>query len=176
MGPAIGVLAAEHIAVGLVENNQIIGSLRNLPEDTSDTNYLLEMPADDIVEALRRQIEIVRGDNNVTAVGIGFPGIIQDGVIEESPNLSQVKGHDLGNALSYLLSKGGRPTSVYVLNDADAFAAGIAATKGHLDKLIRVWTLGVGVGYGRYPQTPGIWEGGHTVVTLDPKERFCNCG
>jgi len=22
----------------------------------------------------------------------------------------------------------------------------------------------------------GVWEGGHTTVTLDPKERFCGCG
>jgi predicted NBD/HSP70 family sugar kinase len=22
----------------------------------------------------------------------------------------------------------------------------------------------------------GVWEGGHTVVTLDPKEQFCGCG
>ena len=23
---------------------------------------------------------------------------------------------------------------------------------------------------------PGVWEGGHIVVTLDPKEQFCRCG
>jgi len=172
----IGVLAAEHIAVGLVENNQIVGSIRNLPENTSDTNYLLELPADELVEALRQQIEFVRKNHNVTAVGVGFPGIIHNGVVEESPNLQQIKGHDLANALSYMLSSSGVPTSVHVLNDADAFAAGIAATKGLLDRLVRVWTLGNGVGYGRYPLTPGVWEGGHAVVTLDPKETFCNCG
>jgi predicted NBD/HSP70 family sugar kinase len=129
-----------------------------------------------MVEAIREQIEIVRGDNQVTAIGLGFPGVIINGVVEESPNLQQIKGHDLANALSYLLSKDGVHTPVHVMNDADAFAAGIAATKGHLDKLVRVWTLGTGVGFGRYPQIPGIWEGGHTVVTLDPKERFCHCG
>jgi predicted NBD/HSP70 family sugar kinase len=63
-----------------------------------------------------------------------------------------------------------------VLNDADAVAAGLAARGGHLDRLIRVWTLGNGIGYGRWPQIDGVWEGGHTVVTLDPKEKFCGCG
>src|SRR2546430_6209093 len=29
---------------------------------------------------------------------------------------------------------------------------------------------------GRYPSSEGIWEGGHSVVTLDPKETFCGCG
>jgi predicted NBD/HSP70 family sugar kinase len=42
--------------------------------------------------------------------------------------------------------------------------------------LIRVWTLGDGIGYGRYPQAEGVWEGGHMVVSLDPKERYCGCG
>ena len=65
---------------------------------------------------------------------------------------------------------------VLTLNDADAFAAGIAATRGHLDTLIRVWTLGSGVGFGRYPSADGIWEGGHVVVSLDPKEKYCGCG
>jgi glucokinase len=55
-------------------------------------------------------------------------------------------------------------------------AAGIAATRGKLQKLIRVWTLGNGVGFGRYPWREGVWEGGHSVVTLDPKESLCGCG
>jgi hypothetical protein len=28
----------------------------------------------------------------------------------------------------------------------------------------------------RYPRSDGIWEAGHSVVSLDPKERFCGCG
>jgi len=55
-------------------------------------------------------------------------------------------------------------------------AAGVAATQGKLESLIRVWTLGDGIGYGRYPQAEGVWEGGHIVVTLDPKEKYCGCG
>jgi predicted NBD/HSP70 family sugar kinase len=52
----------------------------------------------------------------------------------------------------------------------------VAATRGHLEKLIRIWYLGDGVGFGRYPQMEGVWEGGHMVVSLDPKEHFCGCG
>lgn len=65
---------------------------------------------------------------------------------------------------------------IRIFNDADAMAAGVAATRDKLGKLIRVWTLGNGVGFGRYPWSEGIWEGGHSVVTLDPKEKFCGCG
>ena len=43
---------------------------------------------------------------------------------------------------------------VSIFNDGDVMAAGIAAVRGHLDRLIRVWTLGTGIGYGRYP-----WDG-----------------
>jgi predicted NBD/HSP70 family sugar kinase len=70
----------------------------------------------------------------------------------------------------------GRTTTVRVLNDADAFAAGIAATRGRLETLVRVWTLGSGVGFGRYPSAEGVWEGGHMVVSLDAKEKYCGCG
>ena len=59
-----------------------------------------------------------------------------------------------------------------VFNDADAVAAGIAATRGQMDRQVRVWTIGNGIGFGRYPYTEGPWEGGHTVVTLDPKRNL----
>src|ERR1017187_8011253 len=65
---------------------------------------------------------------------------------------------------------------VYIANDADAIAAGVAATHGRLEKLTRVWTIGNGIGYGRWPYVEGVWEGGHITVTLDPKERYCGCG
>jgi predicted NBD/HSP70 family sugar kinase len=55
-------------------------------------------------------------------------------------------------------------------------AAGLAATRGQLDRLIRVWTLGHGIGFGIYPWHEGVWEGGHVVVTMDPREKYCGCG
>jgi predicted NBD/HSP70 family sugar kinase len=45
-----------------------------------------------------------------------------------------------------------------------------------MERLVRVWHLGDGVGFGRYPRGEGVWEAGHVVVTLDPKERYCGCG
>jgi predicted NBD/HSP70 family sugar kinase len=109
---------------------------------------------------------------SIGAVGVGIPGIIRCGVIEESPNIPQLKGLNLEVALK----DAGLKASTLVLNDADAMAAGVAATRGHMEKLIRVWTLGQGIGFGRFPRAEGVWEGGHGVVTLDPKEKFCGCG
>jgi glucokinase len=173
MGRVIGVLAMEHIAVGLVDDHQLVGPIRLYPEDASAVTPLQGMPADQIAETICAQIlEAARGQS-IEAIGIGFPGIIRNGVVEESPNLPQTKGYKLDATLATLL---GGVTPVLTLNDADAFAAGIAATRGHLDTLIRVWTLGSGVGFGRYPSADGIWEGGHVVVSLDPKEKYCGCG
>ena len=173
MRRAIGVLAMEHIAVGLVESHRLVGPVHIYPPDGSASNPLQSMPADQIAEMICAQMNEVADGQPVDAIGVGFPGIIRNGVVEESPNLPQTKGFNLASTLSALLGKG---ASVRALNDADAFAAGIAATRGHLHDLIRVWTLGSGVGLGRYPSAEGIWEGGHVVVSLDPKEKYCGCG
>jgi predicted NBD/HSP70 family sugar kinase len=134
------------------------------------------MPSTDIAECIRGLVEKVAGGEKLEAVGIGFPGIIRHGVVEESPNLQQVKGFALQAVLSAALKGKAAGAPVRVFNDADAMAAGIAATQGKLHQLTRVWTLGNGIGFGRYPASEGVWEGGHSVVTLDPKESFCGCG
>ena len=172
----IGILAAEHIAVGVVDQNKLVGSIRAFPENEDGSGLLADMHADEILERIYEQVTRVAEAAEIEAVGVGFPGIIRNGVIEESPNLHQVKGLDLRAGLAARLNRRGSGARVHVLNDADALAAGIAATRGHLDKLVRVWFLGTGVGYGRYPQAYGVGEGGHIVVTLDPKETFCHCG
>jgi len=175
MGLKIGVLAAEHIAAGAVENNRIAGVIRRFPEK-SDKDYLAEMPTEEIAQRIVEEIQIVREGQAVDCVGVGFPGIIREGIIEESPNLSQLKGQNFGILLAALLVQADISAPVHLLNDADAMAAGIAAERGQLDRVARVWFLGSGIGYGHYPQTEMIGEGGHTIVTLDPKEKFCQCG
>jgi glucokinase len=172
MPKTVGVLVMEHIAVGLVENNKLSGPLNLYPEKGESLDALQAMPAENIGDVIQQQIESVSKGQKVQAVGLGFPGVIRGGIIEDSPNLHQVKGFNLQAALSLR----GVSATVRIFNDADAMAAGIAATRDQLGKLIRVWTLGNGVGFGRYPWSEGIWEGGHSVVTLDPKENLCGCG
>jgi glucokinase len=176
MRRTVGVLVMEHIAVGLVENHKVLGSLNVFPEKSQSLDPLQSMPAESIVDGIRQQIEKVAAGEKIEAIGIGFPGIIRNGVVEDSPNLHQAKGFALQAALSSALTGKLAGTQVRVFNDADVMAAGIAATRGKLDKLFRVWTVGNGIGFGRFPSREGIWEGGHSVVTLDPKENFCGCG
>jgi len=176
MRKTVGVLVMEHIAVGLVEAHKVLGALSVYPEKPQSLDPLQSMPAEGIVDCIRQQIEKVAGGEKIEAIGIGFPGIIRNGVIEDSPNFQQAKGFALQSALSSALSGKLAGTPVRVFNDADVMAAGIAATRGKLNKLFRVWTIGNGIGFGRFPSREGIWEGGHSVVTLDPKENFCGCG
>jgi glucokinase len=171
-----GVLVMEHIAVGLVEGDKVIGSLHVYPEKADSVDALQSMPADTIAESIRQQLQSIGKGEKIHAIGLGFPGVIRDGIVEDSPNLQQVKGFNLQGALTGALRLDGKEVPVRVFNDADAMAAGIAATRGKLHKLNRVWTLGNGIGFGRYPWSEGVWEGGHSIVTLDPKENFCGCG
>jgi predicted NBD/HSP70 family sugar kinase len=174
MRRTIGVLVMEHIAVGLVEDNKVVGPLGVYQQGALDV--LAGMPAESIGDCIKEQIEIVAKGEKIDAIGMGFPGIIRHGVVEDSPNLQQVKGFHLQAALSSATGSGHASVPVRIFNDADAMAAGIAAARDKLHKLIRVWTLGNGIGFGRYPWTQGVWEGGHSVVTLDPKENLCGCG
>lgn len=176
MGLTIGVLATQHIAVGVVEEDHIVGAMRLMPESGGAADYLAELHATEIAQLIQQQVDLVREGQPVDAVGVGFPGIIRDGIIQESPNLPQMKGEHLGELLISRLAAAGVDAPVHVFNDADVMAAGIAAARGHLDKVVRIWFLGRGIGYGRYPQIGSVGEGGHTIVSLDPKENFCQCG
>jgi glucokinase len=172
---AIGITTAENIATGLVESNRLVGSVR-LYKEAEDAEPLLSMPLTGIAQCIGREIQAAAAGQKIDVIGVGFPGIIHDGFIEESPNLRQLKGAHIREAISGAVKELGIDVPVQVYNDADAMAAGLAATRGQLDRLIRVWTLGNGVGFGIYPWHEGIWEGGHVVVSLDPREKYCGCG
>ena len=182
MTTSIGVVMTEHIVAGrltgpLGQQKLEDGRLR-FPTDPTESETLVGLPSGELYELLASQIAplVAASSEPVAAIGVAVPGIVRYGVVEDSPNLQQIKGVRLADQLGEVLSAQGIKTPVHVLNDADAVAAGLAAKGGHLDRLIRVWTLGNGIGYGRWPQSDGVWEGGHTVVTLDPRERYCGCG
>ncbi len=177
MAKTIGVTLSERIEAGLVVDHKLTGPVRRFPEKHEDEDALVELHTDALVEEICRQVVLAAdGSKDLAAVGVALPGLVKNGVVEEAPNLPQLKGARIEELLSAQLRTHGIEASVTVLNDADGMAAGLASAHGKLDSMIRVWTLGVGIGYGRYPFAPGVWEGGHTVVSLDEKERFCGCG
>ncbi len=167
---------AERVIVGLIDDHKV-SALREYPEDASEFNGLVEIPSEDLCDIICNQIvALVPEGEEIEAVGVALPGIVRNGVVEDSPNLGQLKGAKIGAWIEETLEEQGRHYPVDVFNDADAVAAGLAAIKGQLDRLIRVWTIGNGIGFGRFPYAEGPWEGGHTVISLDPKENFCGCG
>ena len=100
MPKTVGVLVMEHIAVGLVEGNKLAAPPSLYPEQGSSADALLAMPAENIGERIKQQIADVTRGQKIEAIGLGFPGVIRNGVIEDSPNLHQVKGFHLQTVLS----------------------------------------------------------------------------
>jgi len=177
MAKTIGVTLSERISAGLVVDHKLAGAVRRFPEDHDDDDALVEMHTDAVVETICKQVVLAAdGAKDLVAVGVSLPGLVKNGVVEESPNLPQLKGARIEERVAAQLRTHGIAAPVTALNDADGMAAGLASAHGKLDSMIRVWTLGVGIGYGRYPFAPGVWEGGHTVVSMDEKERYCGCG
>src|SRR5581483_862181 len=168
MKRTLGVAVTRHIWLGTVEDHQLTDT-HVFPQPGGGFWDIRSMPAEQVAQTIREQIARVTAGQAVEAIGVGFPGMMRDGVVEECPNYPQMKGYNLAAALTGKIP-------VTVINRTDAMAAGIAATRGQLEKLIRVWYLADGIGFGRYPRADGPWEAGHTVVSLDPKERFCSCG
>lgn len=178
MTTAIGVVMTEHIGAGRLEGLRLSGKLLRYPIDSKELGALSAIPGSELVDLLATHIAALaqNGDGPVDAIGVAVPGIVRHGVVEDSPNLPQIKGMRLADELTRVLAESGVKAPVHVANDADAIAAGVAATRGQMEKLTRVWTIGNGIGYGRWPYVEGVWEGGHITVTLDPKERYCGCG
>jgi glucokinase len=177
MAKTIGVTLSERISAGLVVDHKLEGAVRRFPDEHEEDDALVELHTDALVEEICKQVMLAAdGEKDLAAVGVALPGLVKNGVVEEAPNLPQLKGARIAELLSTQLRNHGVSAPVTVVNDADGMAAGLASAHGKLDSMIRVWTLGTGIGYGRYPFAAGVWEGGHTVVSLDEKERFCGCG
>ncbi|HEY6377109.1 MAG TPA: ROK family protein [Edaphobacter sp.] len=177
MSKTIGVTLSDGIIAGLVVDHKLEGKLRRFPENEEDRDALVELHTEALVETICKEVVLAaNGTKDLDAVGVAVPGLIKSGVVEEAPNLPQLKGARLRDLVASQLRSHDINAPVLVMNDADGMAAGLASVHGKLDSMIRVWTLGVGIGYGRYPFTKGVWEGGHSIVTLDDKEQFCGCG
>jgi len=177
MSKAVGAVMTTRVVAGLIEDHRLQGGLNEFPEHIDDTNGLIEIPAESLCDILCDAIASqAPAGSTIDAAGVAIPGYVDQGVVLDAPNLPQLKGAQIAASMGAGLKKRGIETRVSVFNDADAVAAGIAATRGQMDRQVRVWTIGNGIGFGRYPNTGGPWEGGHSVVTLDPREKFCGCG
>jgi predicted NBD/HSP70 family sugar kinase len=177
MSKTVGSVLTTRVVAGFIEDHKLQGELKEFPENIDDTNGLIEVPAESLCDMICDAIAgLVPKGATIDAAGVALPGYVHQGVMLDAPNLPQLKGAQVCSSIDAGLKRRGVDVKMAVFNDADTVAAGIAATRGQMDRQVRVWTIGNGIGFGRYPWTEGPWEGGHTVVTLDPKETFCGCG
>ncbi len=173
----IGISITERLSAAVITDHSVVGQTLHHPnDDGEEADSLHGVPAEFIVQQVAELLGKLDLKEKPTHIGVAMPGIVRNGVVEDSPNLMQFKGLNVQSLLTDALSSLLPDVPVTILNDADAMAAGMAAARGLLDRLIRLWFLGTGIGFGRYPLSDGIWEAGHSVVTLDPKENFCGCG
>ncbi len=180
---SIGLVVAERLYAGMLVNGVLDGPVQQFPDGEAtgfgeDESSLIEFHTDALIEAMCAiTVQAANGEKKaITSVGVALPGLMRGGVVEEAPNLPQLKGARMAELLKSKLSEQGIDAPVVVSNDADATAAGLALSHGKLDRRYRVWTLGTGIGYGTYPLMEGVFEGGHTTVTLDDRENYCGCG
>jgi len=177
MSKTVGAVLTTKVVAGLIEDHKLQGAMGEFPEHIDDTNGLIEVPAESLCDIICDAIaSLIPKGATLDAAGVALPGYVHDGVMLDAPNLPQLKGVPVCSSISQGLKRRGIDVKLAAFNDADAVAAGIAATRGQMDRRVRVWTIGNGIGFGRYPYTGGPWEGGHSVVTLDPRETYCGCG
>ena len=161
MANGIGISITERISAAVVVDHAVTGKTVQHPDDGSETDSLHGVPAELIIQQIAELIKGLELKDRPTHVGVGIPGIVRNGVVEDSPNLVQFKGLNVQSLLQEAIAPVLPNVPVLLLNDAHAMAAGMAASRGLLDRLIRLWFLGTGIGFGRYPLSDGFWEAGH---------------
>jgi len=101
MSTAIGVVMTEHIVTGKLVDQKVTGKTLLYPTDLTTQEELASMPASELVETIAGHIEALtqgsagEGKGLPEAIGVSVPGIVRSGVVEESPNLPQIKGMPL---------------------------------------------------------------------------------
>ncbi len=132
------------------------------------------LPDRDPATVVRTVCDAVHAIGRPTAVGVGVPGFVRDGVVLGSPNFPGWEGEDLRGRLAGAL---GVPVSL--ANDANVAALGAWRSRGASEDLVLL-TLGTGVG-GGLVLGGRLWEGsggtgaevGHIHVG---GTRRCGCG
>src|SRR5579884_903308 len=123
MTNGIGVVITERIAVGSVVDHEIEGVLRVDPEDQAITDTLYGVPAETIVQRIVEQMKRLQVTQPPSHIGMGMPGIVRSGIVEDSPNLIQFKGVNMQALMTEACGQVFGNVQVSVFNDADVMAA-----------------------------------------------------
>src|SRR3981081_2034099 len=126
MAKTIGVTLSEEFLAGLVVDHKLVGELQRFPADEDERDALIEMHTDALVQTICEQVmAAANGENDLAGVGVAVPGLIKNGVVEEAPNLPQLKGARLQDLVGAQLRERGIKAPVTLLNEAGAGAGGV---------------------------------------------------
>src|ERR1700744_4095343 len=100
MGRTIGIVVSSRITAGLIEDHKLVGSLGTYPENPDDHEALLEHPFESLCHLISDQVLALHPEGKFDAIGVALPGIIRNGICEDAPNLSQLKGGKIAETLA----------------------------------------------------------------------------
>src|ERR1700742_4020031 len=120
MGRTIGIVVSSRITAGLIEEHKLVGSLGTYPENPDDHEALLEHPFESLCHLVSDQVLALHPEGKFDAIGVAFPGIIRNGIVEDSPNLIQLKGENIAERLAAIFQSKGIVGPLKIMNDADA--------------------------------------------------------
>ena len=126
MTTAVGVVVTEHIVAGVLQDQRLSGKPLRFPTNPEENDVMMSLPGGEVAAVIAEQIVALTAElkEPIDAIGIAVPGIVRHGVVEDSPNLAQLKGMRLADELTRELEIKGIKAPVHIANDADAIAAG----------------------------------------------------
>src|SRR5258707_863518 len=93
MAKTVGVTVSDRIQADLVVDHKVVGDLQLFPSDPEEQDGLVELHTEGLAAAICDQIlAAAKGATDIQAVGVAVPGLVRAGVVEEAPNLPQLKG------------------------------------------------------------------------------------
>src|ERR1700691_6537476 len=118
MSKTVGAVMTTRVVAGLIEDHQLVGGLKEFPENIDDTNGLIEVPAESLCDIICDAItaQVPKG-SQIDAAGVALPGYVHQGVMLDAPNLPQLKGAQVCDSLRSRLVKRGVVIPVHVFND-----------------------------------------------------------
>src|SRR6516164_9196914 len=98
MTVAIGLVMTEHIVAGLLEDHKLVGNTVRYRGEGEQADELASMPSGDLLEILASLVATLAAGSSekLDAIGLAIPGVVRHNIIEDSPNLQQIKGLHMG--------------------------------------------------------------------------------
>src|SRR5471030_2107005 len=118
---SVGIILAERLYAGLVIDHQLHSEPICFPTAAGeeDDDFIVEMPTDAVVTAIGDlALKAAAGhEQTISSVGLALPGLVRNGVVEEAPNLPQLKGARIQELVGTYLASRGVNAKVTILND-----------------------------------------------------------